>query len=282
LFLINKKILAKCIILLFAISFSTCFSQNRNEADYFSYAKEAIYSDVMHTFNLGFALIKSPLNISGNDVGKAFYNSLITASLFIIDQPIRDFAQDNQSNFNDGVFGIDDYLNGEIGLIAGAVLYSGGFFSEHKQIRKMGLHSIETIFIASSITSFLKYSFGRSRPYNGRNHLDFGAFRGSKQEWKSFPSGHTTGAFAFASVMAMSIDNIIWKSAWYTGAALVGAARIYHNKHWLSDTFLAAIISYNVADYVVNFDKNNLEKRTNEYELSFSATASGIGLTIRF
>ena len=40
---------------------------------------------------------------------------------------------------------------------------------------------------------------------------------------------------------------------------MVGMARIYHNVHWISDTFLAAMISYNVADFVVHHDKEDDE-----------------------
>ena len=140
----------------------------------------------------------------------------------------------------------------------------------------MGLNGIETIILSQSLTSILKYTFGRARPFLGDNNMDFKIFRGSKQKYRSFPSGHTTGAFAFASVMAMSVESIIWKSLWYGSAGLVALARIYHNVHWLSDTFLAAIMSYSIANYVVNFDN---DKDTN---FSIKPYMNGISLQYHF
>jgi len=106
-------------------------------------------------------------------------------------------------------------------------------------------------------------------------------FRGKKGKYRSFPSGHTTGAFAFASVMAMSIDNVYWKTGWYGSAALVGMARIYHNVHWISDTFFAAAISYSVASYVVNF-KNRAKDRKSGINFSLSPTPNGIKASLQF
>ena len=120
------------------------------------------------------------------------------------------------------------------------------------------------IFLATSVTGFLKYSFGRARPNIANDHLNFKAFRGAEEKYRAFPSGHTTGAFAFASVMALSIENTYWKVFWYGAATMVGAARVYSNNHWLSDTFLAGVISYSIANYVVNFSSNHrLEKGFN-------------------
>ena len=145
----------------------------------------------------------------------------------------------------------------------------------------MGLHAIETIIMAQSVTGFLKYSFGRARPYTGDDHLDFKVFRGNEERYRAFPSGHTTGAFAFASVMAMSIENTYWKIFWYGSATMVGAARIYHNNHWLSDTFLAGVISYSIANYVVNSDSDRPVEDTN-YTVSIYPYHMGLGLQVSF
>ena len=39
---------------------------------------------------------------------------------------------------------------------------------------------------------------------------------------------------------------------------MVAASRVYHNKHWMSDVFLGAVIGYGVGGYVVGFE--NKEK----------------------
>jgi membrane-associated phospholipid phosphatase len=109
-------------------------------------------------------------------------------------------------------------------------------------------------------------------------------FRGSKQKYKSFPSGHTSAAFAFATVMAKSTDNLIWKIFWYTGAGIVGMARIYHNVHWLSDTILSGFIGYSAASYVVHFSDNYTNRKYVTISLSLTPIMNGnkIMIYLRF
>lgn len=68
----------------------------------------------------------------------------------------------------------------------------------------------------------------------------------------SFPSGHTTQAFAVATFMAKEYGH---KSIWYsigayTVATGVGAMRVMNNRHWISDVLVGAgigIFSTNMA-----------------------------------
>lgn len=68
----------------------------------------------------------------------------------------------------------------------------------------------------------------------------------------SFPSGHTTQAFAVATFMAKEYGH---KSIWYsigayTVATGVGAMRVMNNRHWVSDVLVGAgigIFSTNMA-----------------------------------
>lgn len=213
-------------------------SQTNEQFSVWEYTCQTISDDAVHAFNIGIGLLKSPATMDKNDLLNFAGAGAITASLFLADKGVNKFSLKNHSKFNDKLFKIDDYLNGTTGLYASAGIYLTGFFFVEPNIRRMGLNIAETILISQSITSVLKYSFGRRRPYAGENNMDFKLFRGNKDKYRSFPSGHTTGAFAFASVMAMSVDNMYWKTLWYGSAGMVGMARVYHNKHWLSDTFM--------------------------------------------
>ncbi|NOX66590.1 MAG: phosphatase PAP2 family protein, partial [Chlorobi bacterium] len=66
-------------------------------------------------------------------------------------------------------------------------------------------------------------------------------------------------------------------------AGVVGAARIYHDKHWVSDVFLGGAIGYFVGRFVVNL--NNVED--SEFSgLNISPTLSfdkvGLQMSLRF
>ena len=261
-------------LLLMITLVSISFSQNNSNISFFEYSKQTALDDAQHIVKIGFGIIQAPFNFNNSDWTKVAYTGIITSSLFTTDQEAKEFALSNQTPYNDKIFKIDEYLNGGTGIYAGVGFYISGFLLKEKKIRMMGLHALETLYIANSITGFFKYTFGRRRPYGGQGQMDFKVFRGSEQKYRAFPSGHTTSAFAFASVMAMSVDNIYWKSFWYGSASMVGFARIYHNVHWISDTFLAAMISYNVADYVVHFDKEDNDE-------GFTIYPSFNGLRIR-
>ncbi|MEJ2544068.1 MAG: phosphatase PAP2 family protein, partial [Calditrichaceae bacterium] len=72
-------------------------------------------------------------------------------------------------------------------------------------------------------------------------------------------------AFSICTVMAKSIDNNWWKTFWYGTAVMVGAARIYNNRHWLSDTILGGFIGYSTASYVVHYDERNKNPKISFY-----------------
>ncbi|MFW6269745.1 MAG: phosphatase PAP2 family protein, partial [Bacillota bacterium] len=59
---------------------------------------------------------------------------------------------------------------------------------------------------------------------------------------KSFPSGHATGSFATATVLANHYPEL-GKFA-YTWASLVAISRMYEDAHWFSDVVVGSAIGY--------------------------------------
>jgi membrane-associated phospholipid phosphatase len=102
----------------------------------------------------------------------------------------------------------------------------------------------------SSATSYLlKYAAGRERPdvTNDPNQWRSGG--------DSFPSLHTTAAFAIGTVLAESgNDRYRWVRRFlgYGMAGYTGYARLKHNAHWLSDTVAGAGIGVSTAHFVIN------------------------------
>ncbi len=272
-FLKNKGII---IAISFVLLCGKSFSQIEEQSLSWNYTQQVITADAMHVLDLGLGVLTSPTRIEANDFLYIGGAGAITSSLFLVDKGMKETLLRNRTSFNDKLFGIDEIINGPTTRYASIGIYLTGFLVMEENLRRTGLYALETLFIAKSTTNILKYLFGRSRPYASKDNMNFKIFRGSKGKHKSFPSGHTTSAFSFASVMAMSIDDIYWKSFWYGSAAMVGVSRIYHNVHWLSDTFLAAAISYGVANYVVNFEY------TDENSISLSPTVNGLSVKVYF
>lgn len=60
--------------------------------------------------------------------------------------------------------------------------------------------------------------------------------------YNSFPSGHTTSAFALAVILAISVKNKWYGLIFLVLAALVGYSRIYLSQHFLEDVFAGSLI----------------------------------------
>ena len=94
----------------------------------------------------------------------------------------------------------------------------------------------------------LKFAFGRERP-NETAEVNSWFKRGS-----SFPSIHTTAAFAIGTVLAESgNDEYRWlrRTVGYGMAGATAYVRLRDNQHWLSDTVAGAAIGLASANFVL-------------------------------
>jgi membrane-associated phospholipid phosphatase len=114
--------------------------------------------------------------------------------------------------------------------------------------------------------------FGRERPFRTDDHLNFTGPKLIDRDFYSFPSGHTTVAFALSTVLSENSKSDLLKIVSFLPAALTAYSRIYENRHWLSDVVLGGIIGYVSAKFFVNkHESNNLIEFTPQQEiLSFS------------
>lgn len=146
-------------------------------------------------------------------------------------------------------------------LLAGTGLYALGRADGQRRLQSLGLHSVESILLADVLGGSIKLVAGRARPYvDIDNPADFQLFRGfSDDKYRSFPSGHTINAFAFASTVTRETQFWWPHGAWYVGtvfyggAALMGVSRIYNNAHWASDVMGGAAIGTLIGTKVVKY-----------------------------
>jgi hypothetical protein len=174
----------------------------------------------------------------------------------LLDRTVRDAELRDHSRFSDQV-AKDFEQFGQTGAfgVMGA-FYVAGWATDNARARSVGEDGLISTLIAGGIvTPVLKFAVGRRRPRETDKTFDVKPLGGGA----SFPSGHTTEAFAVASVIATHYDSGWVKGAAYSSAALVGFARIHHRAHFLSDVTAGALIGTATGRAVVH--RNDEERR---------------------
>jgi membrane-associated phospholipid phosphatase len=190
--------------------------------------------------------------------------TLGTAAVAPIDRYFADRLQNPQTQGNPVLREVATgfRLLGDPGSFAtGAALYVIGRADGQRRLQALGLHSVESILIGDVLGGTIKMLAGRQRPYvDVQNPYNFQLGRGlSGDQYRSFPSGHTVTAFAFASTVTRETQFWWPHRAWivgtifYGGATLVGVSRIYNNMHWASDVMAGATIGTLVGLKVVKY-----------------------------
>ena len=209
-----------------------------------------IGDDFAKFIKMGGKIISAPTNFNSGDILNLTLVTAATAGSFFLDNTGRQWALHNRSNFNDNLFNADN--NSNLFIAAGVIgIYGYGLAYKNNKIRSIGLQLAEATIYAGGVSFIFKSLFGRSRPLVNNGHKDFDPLKFTFNR-TSLPSGHTTIAFAFSTVMAHQIDNIFWKVGWYGAASMVSVGRVYRDKHWVSDIVLGSAIGYFVGRFVLN------------------------------
>jgi len=144
----------------------------------------------------------------------------------------------------------------------------------------------EAVLFAQGVTTVLKGAVGRGRPFlsDGTDPGDYHPGKGfSQADYTSFPSGHTSTAFAAAAAVTNETTRWWPRSVWivgplmYGGATAVGLSRMYHNRHWGSDVLLGAAIGTFSGRKVVQYAHGHPNNRLDRIMLSTRVVPDGRG-----
>ena len=160
-----------------------------------------------------------------------------------LDEEIENFFEDTRSSTTDDLANIfEPFGNGIITIPTLAAFYIFGHFDENYKAKRTALIATESFLITGLYTTILKVTLGRHRPSTGSSSTTFDGFT---TDHKSFPSGHTSTAFAIATVVANEYEETPYiKPISYGIATLTGLSRINDEKHWASDVFFGAALGY--------------------------------------
>jgi membrane-associated phospholipid phosphatase len=243
-----RKYRTLCIFcFLFSLSFpSFCQNDSAHQVKPLRFDKYYIWSGILDTWDQ----FTAPFHWNGNQWLTAGVLATTESLLMFAggDKSIESFAQRNRNSTT-------NFLETNIGDPFGAGLYPGiivgssyligcVFHLDHP--KRMAMLAAKSITIAGVTTTILKLIAERHRPYQtippNPNIWD-----GPKaiNEYVSFPSGHTTVAFATASSIAMAYPKpLIIPILAYSIATFTAFGRINGDWHWGSDVLMGAAIGY--------------------------------------
>ena len=198
----------------------------------------------------------APLRFTG---GEWLYTGAVVAGtplLMGLDETVQRKAGRNLTSSINGDFwdiptryGVVTYAN-----VFSIATYATGLFIRNEDLRVSGRLMFEALSLAGVSVITIRYIAARSRPYSGDGPWKFHWFKWNN-EIQSFPSGHTTVAFAFSTVLAERIDNIWARIAFYGMATLTAFARVYNNQHWMSDVIIGAGLGLAAGLHVVRRER---------------------------
>lgn len=221
-----------------------CLSCTARAADAPPSYPEIVIDDVKH-------IVTAPTRWKKDDwqdFGLATLAVVGTAA--IIDRPLRKEMLRHHGN-NRFMRDVERFgAEYSLGILGG--FYLAGVATDNDKAVNVAQDGLAASIVASGIvTPVLKIATGRSRPNRNQGYNDFRPFSGSM----SFPSGHTTQAFAVASVISAHYDNLLVDTVAYGVAAAAGLARTYHDAHFASDVVAGAIIGTLVGQAVVEHNQ---------------------------
>lgn len=136
--------------------------------------------------------------------------------------------------------------------ILSAGVYAAGRIAQRPGLADAGWHAGEAVLASGLFTLGVKTIAGRARPAASEpaDADEFQLLKGYRSANASFPSGHTTIAFAAATAFSAELSRTHPRaSRWatpllYTTAASVGLSRLYNNQHWASDAIVGAAVGH--------------------------------------
>ncbi len=207
-----------------------------------------------------------PFHMTKKDWRKLGGFTLATVALSFADEPVQQAAL-KLRNKNTGINNVSKFITNFGGNYEGytlAALGAYGFIFKDQKMQTTILLATQAYITGAAVEGVGKFLSGRTRPsyYDATTEAEpkfLGPFSktartsSGKKVYSSFPSGHTTVAFAAATVFALEYkDRPIVPIIAYSAASLIGLSRITENKHWITDVFVGAALGYLSGRQVVN------------------------------
>lgn len=170
-------------------------------------------------------------------------------------------------------------------MLAALATYGVGRVAGSHTTADVGLHTLQALVLTTAVSQVVRGVFGRVRPrvsledpYAFRPGTGFSGF-----ETRSFPSLHTSAAFATATALVGEIRVRrpaavkVAAPLLYTAAMVPGLTRVYLDQHWASDIVAGAFVGALLGSRVVSYAHSHRRTRLDQVLLGVSAAPNREG-----
>lgn len=231
---------------------SSSFFDEKNEDSSSNIAKDLI-SDTKTFLIKGMDYFTYPFELKSDQLILAAGISISLYGLMYTDNFIKKtIGRETIATLNDDFwdiptsYGIASYAN-----ILSLSTYTVGLVFRDNWLRTTGRMMFESLSYSGIAVITLRYIFARNRPYSEKGANSFNWFLWNN-ELQSFPSGHTTVAFALSTILAERINTYYSRIFFYGMASLTAYARVLNNQHWFSDVVAGALLGIGTGFFVVS------------------------------
>ena len=146
--------------------------------------------------------------------------------------------------------------------------------TDNARLQDAAFTSLQSMLYAGAISYAIKFTIGRSRPYERDGPHRFSPFSGHT----SFPSGHTVSAFAIVTPWVLYYPHPVTYGlfALSTGTAV---ARIAREKHWATDVVAGGTLGFLTAYWLTR--RHQAETARLSITPTFSAENVGVSLRVK-
>lgn len=198
----------------------------------------------------------------------AVVGAMATGVAGMLDTEVRDSLGNEDSAFGQGG---DAVGHGATVDIVAVTLFAAGRLSDNQRFRDFSYDVLPAVLVTQVTTGAIKAAVGRTRPNLESDRVN-----------SSFPSGHSSGTFALATVVERHFG---WKGAIpaYTVSSLVALSRVRYNRHYLSDVVAGSALGIIIGRAAVRMNSRPLPGASGRASVSFSPLGTrGVQVAVVF
>jgi membrane-associated phospholipid phosphatase len=147
---------------------------------------------------------------------------------------------------------------------AAGALFVAGRMTRNERFRELTYSLAQATAMSAALAGGVKACVPRERP--------------SGEDQRSFYSGHTANAFAWATVLSRRRGLRVAIPS-YAVAVLIGMSRLEKNKHYLTDVTAGATIGYIIGRSVGRTGEAGKPRR---FGFGFTRLPGGVGISVQF